>query len=173
MFKTIAAASVFCFFISFLMSSCAVNRTIPNKKLDKSIVLADFDPQKHVILMEEMPFDRKGKLNRKMNDLLVKYYPGKFEIVERIALTNAKYSDTSIYKYAVVNALRGVNRTTTTTITNANGTHSVSPSATTTYITYSFLDRTNNKTYGQSYPSAWLKTSVEAFANTVKKAKGL
>ena len=123
-----------------------------------------------------MPRDRKGKINRQMDELLTKYYPGKYEIVESdaLALTNPKYADTSVYKYAVVNTLTGVTHTTSTTVNpgTANA-HTVSPSATTTYIAYSFLDRSTNTSYKTSYPSAWLKTSVEAFANTVKKAKNI
>jgi len=158
------------------LGSCAINRTIKNKALDTSIVPVDFDPNKHVILVVKMPRDRKGKINRQMNDLLTKYYPGKYEIVESndLALTNSKYADTSVYKYAVLNTLTGVTHTTNTTTNYGSGnSHTLSPSATTTYIAYRFLDRSSNTAYGTSYPSAWLKTSVQAFANTVKKAKSI
>jgi len=51
--------------------------------------------------------------------------------------------DTSIYKSAVQHM-------TYTTIKYANGNqHTLGPSATTTYISYRFLDRTNNREYGE------------------------
>lgn len=167
--------------LSILFNSCAINRTIPAKQLDTSIVPADFNPQKHILLVVEMPRknkpdDRHVKLTNQMNDLLEKYYPYSFEIVSMASLRadNPKYADTAIYKYAVLNSLNGVQHTTRTTITHADGrSHSVSPTATTTYISYYFLDRFTNKKYSTSYPSAWLKTSVQAFANTVKKAKNI
>jgi hypothetical protein len=111
-----------------------------------------------------------------MNELLTKYYPGKFELVEseELASSYRKYSDTSIYKYAVLTSLRGYTHSTTTTVTNAHGTHSVSPSATSTTISYRFYDRTVGKEqYGGSAPSVWLKTAIEAFGNTVKKARNI
>jgi hypothetical protein len=151
------------FIVPILLCSCAVNRTAPTKKLDASIVPSDFNPQKHVLLVVEMhrknkPSERHERATKKMESLLKKYYPYNFEIVsmQDIRSDNPKYADTAIYKYALLNKLRGVQRTTT---------------ATTSYISYCFLDRSNNKEYGNSYPSTWLKTSVQALANTVKKAK--
>lgn len=175
MTKSISTLAISCAFSCLIISSCAINRTVPGKRLDETIVPQDFNPQKHIILIVKMPNDKKGKINAQMTEMLNKYYPAKFEIVESedIGLNNPKYMDTSVYKYAVVNSLRGVERTTTTMVTTSHGTHSVSPSATTTYISYRFFDRITNKSYPQSYPSAWIKTSVEAFANTVKKARGL
>jgi hypothetical protein len=50
-----------------------------------------------------------------MEDLLKKYYPYKFEIVSMgdVRSNNSKYADTSIYKYAMLNNLTGVQHTTT------------------------------------------------------------
>jgi hypothetical protein len=94
--------------------------------------------------------------------------------MEDVRANNPKYADTSIYKYAILNSLNGVQHATYTTISNyGGGQHTLSPTATTTYISYYFFDRFNNKKYNGSAQSAWLKTSVQAFANTVKKAKNL
>ena len=177
--KPIVSAKLLVFFVSILLSSCAVNRTIPTTQLDASIVPADFNPQKHVLLVVEIPRRNKPeegnkKLTQQMEGLLKKYYPYTFEIVSMndIGADNPKYADTSIYKYAIINNLKGVEHTTYTTVRTAGGgQHTLSPSATTTYISYYFFDRFANKKYGKSYESAWLKTSVQAFANTVKKAK--
>lgn len=172
---------IFFLVVSILFCECAVNRTTPTSQLDASIVPADFNPGKYVLLVVQMPKrnkpdERNEKLTNQMEELLKKYYPYKFEIVspDDISSNNSKYADTSIYKYAMVNSLSGVQHTTYITTTYENGNqHTLSPSATTTYISYHFLDRTNNKEYGESYKSPWLKTSVEAFANTIKKAKHL
>jgi hypothetical protein len=170
-----------CFFVlvSIAFCSCAVNRTAPTRQLDASIVPVDFNRETHILLVVEMPgknkpTERNEKATREMESLLKKYYPYKFEIVsmKEIRSNNSRYADTSIYKYAMLNNLTGVQHTTYTTITYGNGNqHTLSPTATTTYISYRFLDRTNNREYGESYKSAWLKTSVQAFANTIKKAK--
>jgi hypothetical protein len=170
---------VFLLFISTLFCSCAINRTAPSKQLDASIVPADFNSEKHILLVVEMPgknkpTERNQKATNEMETLLKKYYPYRFEIVsmEDARSNDSKYADTTIYKYAILNNLTGVRHTTYTTMTYENGNqHTLSPSATTTYISYRFFDRTNNREYGDSYKSAWLKTSVQAFANTVKKAK--
>ena len=167
--------------VGLSLTACAVNRTAPSRQLDASIVPVDFNPGKHVLLVAAIsPADKKKakneKVTKEMEGLLKKYYPYKFEIVsmEDINSKNSKYADTSIYKYAMLNSLTGVQHTTYTTIKYENGNqHTLSPSATTTYISYHFVDRTNNKVYGESYKSAWLKTAVEAFANTIKKAKQL
>lgn len=174
--------STFFLLVSTLFCACAVNRTVPAKQLDASIVPADFNPERHVLLVVEMPrknkpTERNEKATNEMESLLKKYYPYKFEIVslDDIRSNNSRYSDTSVYKYAMLNNLTGVVHTTTYTPINSDGSlgHSSSPSATTTYISYRFLDRTNNREYGDSYKSAWLKTSVQAFANTIKKAKNI
>jgi hypothetical protein len=166
--------------VSISFCGCAVNRTVPTKQLDASIVPADFNPEKHVLLVVEMPkknkpTERNEKATMEMESLLKKFYPYKFEIVsmEDIRSKRSRYADTAVYKYAMLNNLTGVTHTTTYTPVNSDGSlgHSSSPSATTTYISYRFLDRANNREYGESYKSAWLKTSVEAFANTIKKSK--
>ena len=179
--KSIFSASLLVFITSIFLTSCAVNRTIPTKELDASIVPPDFDPQKHVLLVLEMPKrnkpdERNVKLTGQMDDLLKKYYPYKYEIVsiEQVRSDHPKYTDTTIYKYAIMNSLDGVQHTSYSTVRTAGGgSRTMSPTATTTYISYYFYDRFSKTDYRKSYKSAWIKTSVQAFANTVKKAKGM
>jgi hypothetical protein len=101
-------------FLCFLLSSCAVNRTIPEKRLDASIVPTDFNPEKHILLVEEMhrvfkPSKKDEKRTQKMEELFKKYYPYKFEIVsaEIARSKDLKYADTSIYKYVLLNSYTG------------------------------------------------------------------
>ncbi len=179
MLKPIMSSGVYIIFACFLFCSCAINRTIPVKQLDASIVPVDFNPQKQVLLVVQIPKRYKAaqkdeKRTQKMEDLFKKYYPYKFEIVspEEISSNNVKYADTTVYKYAILNKLQGVRHTSNyTTYSSNGGQHTLSPSATTTYLSYSFLDRVNNKQYNNSYQSPYLKSAVEAFANTVMKAK--
>lgn len=167
--------------VSILLYSCAINRTIPTKSLDSSIVPIDFNPQKYVLLVVEMPerrnpAHRNNKLTIKMENLLKEYYPYKFEIAspEEISSNDSRFADTSIYKYAMLNNLNSLRRTTYTTVsTSGGGQHIMSPSAITTYLSFNFFDRVNKKNYGSSAQSAWLKTSIQAFANTIKKARKL
>lgn len=165
--------------ICIIFSSCAINMKVPIKRLDASIVPTDFNPNKHVLLITQIqkrykPSQKDEKRTKNMESNLVKYYPYKYEIVslQDVQAENSRYSDTSIYKYALVTSVTGVQHSSSTTVATSNGgMHTLSPSATTTYIYYRFLDRFNSKYYEPSYASPWIKTSVEAFANTVKKAK--
>jgi hypothetical protein len=174
MLKIITCVSVNVFIVSILVSSCAINRTASSNQLDISVVPADFNPRQHILLIAELPVkqnsaERSEKRTKEMEGLLKEYYPYKFEIVslKDIRVENSKYTDTSVYKYAVLNSLRGH-----TIITTKSGQQRVMvPKVPTTYISFYFFDRVNNKKYENSYASAWLKTSVEAFVNTIKKAK--
>lgn len=165
----------------FSFCSCAINRTIPLRKIDASIVPADFNPKKQILLVVEMEsVSGKARTNGKhtqiMDEKLKLYYPYKYVIVSlnEISLDNPKYADTTVYKYAVLNSLNSVRHTTYTTVNTSNGgQHTLSPSANTTYITYHFLDRVSGKEYGPSEKSAWIKTSIQAFANAILKAKNL
>jgi len=179
MLKTNLSYGLFISCLCFVFCSCAINRKIPVKDLDASIVPADFNPQKQVLLVVQIPkrykpAQKDEKRTQKMEDLFKKYYPYKFEIVspEEVNADNAKYTDTTMYKYAIMNKLYGVRHTSNyTTYSSNGGQHTMSPSAVTTYLSYSFFDRINNKQYDNSYQSPYLKSAVEAFANTVKKAK--
>lgn len=162
-----------------MLSACAINRTIRVKYLDSAIVPADFNPEKNVLLVVELrrrykPSQKDEKRTKQMEDLFKKYYTYKFEIVsqEDLNLNNSKYADTSVYKYALLHKFNGVEHSSNTTLaTGGGGSHTLSPSATTTYIAYCFLDRVSNKEFNLSYQSPWLKSAVEAFANTVKKVR--
>ena len=148
-------------------------------KLDAQIVPADFNPKKHILLVVELPRKnnkdaRHIKGTQKMEDYLKTNYPYKYEIVSNKELNdkNSKYSDTSIYKYAILNNLNGVQHTTHTTVTYSPGnSHTLSPSATTTYISYHFFDRVTKTEYNSSYQSPYINIAMGAFINTMKKAK--
>ena len=87
-------------FLLVFMSSCSAS----NKYFSdgKKWIPADYDPAKSVLLVEHYP--GKEKWNTSMTNFLDKKFPGKYEIVEKenILAINGKYSDTKVYKYAVL-----------------------------------------------------------------------
>lgn len=177
------------FFIMIIISGVLFSCMSPSKYLKKratintAIVPSDFDPQHHILLFAELPRlnnseQRNNAATNKLDKALKEYCPYKYEIVSlKDIKENSKYSDMSIYKYAVVNTLNSTwhSTTTTTTITDNTGTHrsSVSPSARTTTIDFSFLDRSTKKNYGNSgNPTPQVNYTIAAFMATIKKAKG-
>ena len=169
----------------FSLSSCmSVSKYVRKAKKDLSIVPADFNPQKHVLLFAEMPrlnkpSQRNDAVTKKLDKALKKYCPYKYEIVspKDIMDTKGKYSDTSVYKYAVMNSLNSSwhSTTTTTTISDNMGTRSssVSPSARSTSVDFHFYDRTAQKSYPNSgNATSLMNYTVAAFMDVIKKAKG-
>jgi hypothetical protein len=172
---------LFCLFIIITLPSCITeSKFVRKSKMDTSRVPADFNPQKHILLIAEMPrLHRPDQTNhmvtRKLNNALKEKYPYKFEIVpvDEINSKSSKYADTSIYKYALLNSLHSVTHSTTTTTRFSDGRQtSVSPSAKVTSIDFRFFDRIEKKTYpltGNSSTS--INYTVAAFAALVNNAK--
>ena len=166
--------------ILVLFSSCwTTSKFVERGRYNTSKIPQGYDPSKHVLLFVEMPRlnapdQTNKKITEKMNEELKKYFPYKYEIVsmDDVRNMNSKYSDTSVYRYAVFNNLNSTTTTTTTTF-NTGGTRSrVSPSARTTYLSFSFYDRSNKLDYGDAgnaFPK--LEYVVAAFSELVKRAK--
>lgn len=168
-----------------LFSCMSVSKFVSRASLDTSKVPKDFNPQKHILLVAEMPRlnnpeERNNSVTNKLDKALKEYCPYKYEIVSLKDIYDNvnKYADTSVYKYAILNSLTITRRTTTTTTTmtdnlgNKNS-FSVSPSARTTMIDFGFYDRVNDKGYPHSGNStAHLDYTIAAFMSLIKKAKG-
>ena len=170
--------------IIILFSSCwTTNKFVKRATYNTASVPAGYDPSKHILLFVEMPRlnapDQTNKsVTRKLDEALKEYFPYKYEIANKddILNINSKYNDTSVYRFAVFNNLNSVTHTTTTTFTKttATGTErsSVSPSARTTYLSFSFYERPNKTEYGSTgnaFPK--LEYVVAAFSELVKRAK--
>lgn len=165
-------------------SSCWTESKFMERKaqFNTSIVPADFNPKKHILLVAEMPRldapdERNEKVTSKLDEALHEKYPYKYEIVSIADIqSNVKYSDTSVYKYALLNTLNSIRHgsTTKTTTTGADGTYTrtTSQSARTTYVDFNFYDRVNKKGYpatGNEFPR--INYVIAAFGEIIKRAR--
>lgn len=123
------------------MTGCSVN----NKYFSdgRQWIPDDFDPGKTTLLVEHYP--GREKWNDEMMNYLASKYPGKYEVVskDQIIAMKGKYSDTKVYKYAVLwGAFGGTSFNTFTGGTTVNYYQS-------TKIDFygHFLDRTSGKEY--------------------------
>ena len=139
-----------------------------------------FDPQKNILLVAEMPGRKSDERNesatKSLDNALKKNYPYKYEIVSLKAIyeDSAKYADTSVYRYALINNLSSYQHTTTTTVTGSGGSHSVSPSANVTSIDFAFYDRTAKKEGPDSgWHSSFIGMTMKKVIGIIKKEKGL
>ena len=167
-----------------LFTACHTESKFVNSlEMDTSKIPADFNPDKHILLVAEMPrlnkpSERNAVVTRKLNEALKESYPYKYEIVsvQEIGAQSLKYSDTSIYKYALLNTLNSVvhGHTSKVITKSSHGTTStsVSPSARTTFIDFSFYDRTLKKQFPPTGSSSTrISYSVAALAGLIQKAK--
>lgn len=87
-------------FLLIFLTACSAN----NKYFSdgKKWIPADYDPAKSTLLVAHYP--GKEKWNTSMINYLDKNFPGKYEIVnkEDILAINGKYSNTKVYRYAVL-----------------------------------------------------------------------
>ena len=119
------------------------------------------------------------KVYEKNGGRLKENYPYRYEIVSRkeILEENSKYSDSSIYKYAVLSFMEQIKRTTTTTVINTDNygnqtKTSVSPGIIQTLNNFHFYDRTSGKNYpGSELPSSNVKQEFTEFVKTINRAK--
>jgi hypothetical protein len=136
-----------------------------------------YDPGKHILLIASMPrLHNPNKINRSVTSLykksLEENYPYKFEIVSLQDITDSsKYSDTSVYRFAILNSLSSNEFIHPSTSGNTSRRQS-STSIRITHIELSFFDRVSRKQYSASgCASSWLKNVVACFSKSVKDAK--
>lgn len=178
--KILQAISICAFFMLIAMS-----KTTAQTRSGVQFAPTDFDPMKHILLVAEMPRLRKPEerhesATKKLDKALQEYYPYKYEIVplKDIVENPAKYGDTSVYKYALINSLSSYERSTTTTVTRTDNagtrSHSVSPSANVTSIDFAFYDRVSGKQYPNSgWHSSFIGMTMKKVVGIIKKEKGL
>jgi hypothetical protein len=185
MIKTIATRIfLVAFIITSFVSCMSPSKYVKSRaRLNTNIVPPDFDPQHHILLFAEMPRlnkpeERNNAVTNKLDKALKEYCPYKYEIVSLEDIYgNSKYQDMSVYKFAIVNSLNSTWHTTTTTTTikdnTGTNTFSVAPTARTTKIDFSFVDRSSKKNYGNSGNALpQINYTIAAFMATIKKAKG-
>lgn len=155
-------------FLLFFVTACSVN----NKYFSdgKNWIPADFDPAKSMLLVERYP--GKEKWNASVQEFLDKKYQGKYEIVskEDILAINGKYSDTKVYKYAVLWGIVG---------STSNSTFTGGPSVDYMYTNRKvdfyghFLERATGKEYPvtKKYNNYGWKGYVPFFNSVIKYSK--
>ncbi len=152
------------------------------KGMETTVVPSDFDPAKHILLLQEMPrknkpAERNNTVTKKLDKAFKKYYNYRYEIVstKEISEESGKYSDTTVYKYALLNSLSSVTRTSGTpeTRTTSTGTRIRNlPTVTTTMIDFHFYDRTTGKEYPETgNPHANLSAFAHAYAELIELAQ--
>jgi hypothetical protein len=169
--------------ITLTFTSCVgMTKSVIKPKINTEIVPTDFDPQKHILLVAEMPNPKKpGKrhdgVTKQLLKQLQKNYPYQFEIVslQDIKDIQAKFSDTSKYKYAMLNSISIFNYTQTSKsyspVTNITTT-TTSPNGGKIYsIDFGFYDRAQKKLYPLSgNNSSMLGYTIPAITETIQKA---
>ncbi len=166
------------------LTSCGgMSKALVKPKNNLETIPADFNPEKHILLVAEMPKpdkpdSRHNGVTKKLDKQLKKVYPYPYEIVSMKDILNyqEKYSDSSKYKYAMVSNVSSYTRTTTTTrtVSHAGGsrTTSTSPSARIFSIDFRFYDRFENKAYPLSgNSSSYFTYTIPAIVETIHKAR--
>jgi hypothetical protein len=139
-----------------------------SSRYDVAKVPQGYDPEKHILLLAEMPLlSNRAKTNyavtRKVSRRFKKYFPYKFEVAspKEIMSNPAKYADTSVYRYALMNNVavwaQGV----------------TNPTRTLETVDFAFYDRVTRQQYpktGNAFPQ--IKYTVVALSELIKKAKG-
>jgi hypothetical protein len=150
-----------------IISACSAN----NKYFSdgKKWIPANFDPAKSVLLVEHYP--GKEKWNAQMIDFLDKKYTGKYEVLDKagILAINGRYSDTKVYKYAV---LWGTLGGTSHTSFSGGGTTTNFSSPTVDYSGH-FLDRAAGKEYPvtKKYNNYGSQGYIPFFNSVIKYSK--
>jgi len=146
-----------------------------------TIIPAGFNPEKHVLLFLEMPKKNSTKksegITKKLDKAVKKNWPYKYEIVsqDEISGANSKYTDTSIYRYAILNSLssyRGM-RESHDPRPSQRGVYTQS-TASVTSIDFCFYDRVTQEKYEYSGKhSSFIGMTISAFMKMIKKDKNI
>lgn len=141
----------------FTLLSCA-----PSKKTfsnSANWIPGDFNPREGVLLVEEVTWP--SKQGRIMREYMEEKYPYKYEFVSTKDLqeNSAKYSDKSVYRFAIVHSFK------------THLMHQYDPSRRTLpvgMVDFSFYDRLNAKAYPQTGKGSSLASvTFRPFINTV------
>lgn len=182
MFKSVAVWSLLLVSTTILFSSCVSNaKIIESGDYDFSKVPADFNPKKHILLVAEIPKKNKpderleGK-TKKLDEAMRAFYPYRYEIVSirDIVERKGKYSDTSVYRFAVRNNISFVTHETSTQYkSHFTGTYrNLETSTQQGWVDFGFYDRVTEKRFplsGNSNPS--IKYATLTLAELIKRAK--
>ncbi len=166
------------FALAVFITGCTIPlRTVVQGQLRASDVPADFDPQKHVLLVMaiqrlEKPGEVDEKNTQKLEAALQEHFPYRYKIVTKKEVYDkqGKYADTSIYRYAVV-AKRKVLVDDWTLEGELEEGLSFSPGFRRTYIDFAFYNRVDNSHYPFSGSgTSVMRIAVSNVATRIQKA---
>lgn len=93
----------------FVITACSVKKYVQKADI-ASTIPADFDPNKQIVLLAEIPIqgdpdgDRHEKRTKDLDDTFKKFYKYRYEIVSAKEIEkNSKYKDTTVYKFILLN----------------------------------------------------------------------
>jgi len=158
------------FSIATISFSCMSTKKYVAKESEYDVtkVPQGYDPQKHILLIAEMPLlSNREKTNhavtRKVNRKFKKYFPYRYEIAspKEIMSSSSKYSDTSVYRYALGNNIASFAHD------PARSIHTIE------IIDFAFYDRVTKQNHPKTGNGfAQIKYTVVALSELIKKAKG-
>lgn len=164
-------------FIIVAMFSCR-GSYIASLAKDTDVIPGNLAPQKQILLVEHIGKNgdpdkpRPGK-TKKLKKVLKKYYHYRYEIASaNDILNNPKYSDTSVYRFAIFNNISSATISGYSTPVYANNT--AGPSRTSSVnvssIDFYFYDRMQKKNYSYSgYATSFLKTTFSILMGAARK----
>lgn len=142
-------------FVGFFLFGCSPSKmTFSNHA---QWLPADFDPKTGVLLVEEVVWPKAQ--GQKMKEYMEQNYPYKYAFVsaKELADPGGKYSDKTLYRFAIVNSYKD------------HIMHEFKPNQITISMTdFNFVDRLNSKTYPKSGKgSSYASVTFKPFINTV------
>lgn len=164
-------------FTTLLFSCMSTKKFVSKEELNTASVPPGYNPKKHILLVAAMPqahnrSKRSEDVTKKLDKALQQYFPYRYEIVSLsdIQGNDKKYSDTSVYRYALLNNLSMFDHS-STVYNQGNPAMSTSATATSVVIGFSFYDRTTKTKYhGTGGNASFIKYPVATLSALVAKA---
>ena len=181
MFRKSVLKVAIIFALSIFIASCTIPvRTVVRGPLLASDVPPNFDPEKHVLLVAttqrlDKPEEIDKKSARKLEKALRENFPYRYEIVTKkdIYENPERYSDTAIYRYALVGKRKVLIDEWTLEGELEEGI-SFSPGFRRTYIDFAFYNRVDKVHYPFSGSgTSVMKIAINNVATRINKALAL
>jgi hypothetical protein len=180
--SNLPALAICILILHFLVVPCFSNPVNSNASISgDTIIPGGFDPAKHVLLFLEMPkknsTQKSESITKKLDKAVQKNWPYKYEIVsiDDINSKEGNYSDTAVYRYAILNNLSSYRGTRESHDPRFAGTGRIEQSTVSvTSIDFCFYDRVTGTKYEYSGKhSSFIGLTIGAFMNMIKKDKNL
>ncbi len=167
----------------FIFVASAASAQMWKLIVDHSCIPKDFDPKKYTLLVMHLPNRNNlektsGYATKSLQKAFEKNYPYKFEIVtpDQLRTDSVKYSDTSIYKFILLNSFTtteredgGYKKNLKTGLITPNPAKRVK----TTTIDFAFYDFLSYKQYPfLGARNSFVGPTIEALTNAINEVTG-